>query len=157
MSIYKTIALVSLGYILKDRSVNGGKYYSSPNSLKAHLTQILNDKLDLIFYGNCEWRPAMSKANYMNGNHKYCPVPKFKVDDIEFDSESAAEDVLFQMMETIKDYGVVRVDDYYEHCGMTNSEIDARYYGWKNLQDARVYRTHDHFYAINLPKPDYLK
>lgn len=161
MSIYKTIALVSIGYILKDRANNTVKHYNDPNSLRGHITQIINDKLDLIFYGSCEWRPAMKRFDhahngYMSRPNRYYPVSAIEVDDIEFDSEDEATNVFLKMISTIDKYGSVSVTDYYEYSGIADESYETIRYGWKDLSSARIYRTHDDFYAINLPEPERL-
>lgn len=90
MSIYKIAAFIGVGYILKDkigntstryyrraRSVSSSGFYRPPrsNPVKDKVYQIITDKLDLMFYGNCLWRPAMSgKTLYGNAVRRYYPV-----------------------------------------------------------------------------------
>lgn len=75
MSIYKIAAFIGVGYILKDKIGNTSTRYYRSNPVKDKVYQIITDKLDLMFYGNCLWRPAMSgKTLYGNAVRRYYPV-----------------------------------------------------------------------------------
>ena len=73
MNLYKTIALIGIGYMLRDQQTHKPYNYRvyDQNSVSRHLKQILNDELDLLFYGNCEWRPAMARSH--DNPHRYYP------------------------------------------------------------------------------------
>lgn len=141
MSIYQIAAFIGVGYILKDKIGNTSTRYSRSNPVKDKVYQIITDKLDLIFYGNCLWRPVMSgKTLYGYGNttRRYYPVKdNYPIVDIYFNTKFEAENVLDNLREQIERYNFVSVEDYYHMCG-TIGKFTDRYYGWEDLDDAKI-------------------
>ena len=165
--MYKTIALIGIGYILKDRLNKKSNTYSNylnPNTLTGHLTQILNDKMDLIFYGKCKWRPAMRDVTRGHGNtytQYFYPLKQYKqtcVDEILFDSRQDAEDAIIAMTEIIERYGRAVLMDFYDYCKISKSYDDYNscyHYGWDDLSDAKIMKKTSGKWFISFPKAKY--
>lgn len=163
--MYKTIALIGIGYILKDRlGKRPNKYsnYLNLNTLTGHLTQILNDKMDLIFYGKCKWRPAMRDVMHDRGNayaQYFYPLKPYKqacIDEILFDSRQDAENTLTAMTETIEQYGRATLMDFYDYCKISKPyDYNSYHYGWDDLSDAKIMKTVSGNWFISFPKAKY--
>lgn len=163
--MYKTIALIGIGYILKDRlgkKPNAHSNYLNPNTLTGHLTQILNDKMDLIFYGKCKWRPAMSDVMRGHGDtyaRYFYPIKPYKqtcVDEILFDSRQNAEDAITAMTEIIDQYGRATLMDFYDYCKVSKPyDYNSYHYGWDDLSDAKIMKTVSGDWFISFPKVKY--
>ena len=76
---------------------------------------------------------------------------RFDFDDIVFDSRAEAEAVRRQMIDTIREYGVVTVADMYDMAELTQPFTSNRY-GWYDLRGAETERLRDGGYIIKLPK-----
>ena len=173
MNLYKSIALIGIGYILRDQQncprrqdyraySNYQSFSSSSGSVTQHLKQILNDKLDLLFYGNCVWRPAMTHYTHDRSTPpRYYPV-RFPpiVEEVQFDSMEQADQVLEEMRMLLERYGYVTISDYYE---IASDKLrrpirhDSVYtdikYCWKNLNDVEINKVFGGGWKINLPEP----
>lgn len=152
MNIYKIMTFIGAGYILKDKIGSTSTRYYRSNPIKDKLQQIIVDKLDLLFYGNCLWRPAMSGRTYYgygNTTKRYYPV-KPKVDDIYFNTRFQAEHVLDELRIMIDCYGFVTVADYYDACGKLSKFTDS-YYGWDDLNDVKIVQSFKKGYILTLP------
>ena len=75
----------------------------------------------------------------------------YTVDDILIATAQEAEDVLRQMINTVNDYGVVTVHDYYEFVGKVGKPYDVNY-GWVSLETADIIKVGDG-YTIKLSEP----
>ena len=71
-------------------------------------------------------------------------------DDIVFETDFEARDVLDQMLELIETYGSVSVAKLHAMCGIT-AQFTDREWGWMNLAGARV-RKGNGGYILQLPK-----
>ena len=63
-----------------------------------------------------------------------------------------AEDVLQQMINTVNNYGVVTVHDYYEFVGKVGKQPYDVNYGWVSLETADIIKVSDG-YTIKLSEP----
>ena len=152
MNIYKIMTFIGAGYILKDKIGSTSTRYYRSNPIKDKVQQIIVDKLDLLFYGNCLWRPAMSERTsygYGNTTKRYYPV-RPKVDDIYFNTKFQAEHVLDELRIMIDRYGFVTVADYYDACGKLSKFTDS-YYGWDDLNDVKIIPRFQKGYSLALP------
>lgn len=75
---------------------------------------------------------------------------RFDYDTIRFDYKSDAEIVLDQLNEAITEYKLVTVNDLYDACRL-QAPYTADKFGWTNLSRARVVRTGDGGYVLDLP------
>ena len=174
MKLYKSIALIGIGYILRDQQnrpkcqdYRAYSNYQSPSSssgsVAQHLKQILNDKLDLLFYGNCTWRPVMTRyAHDHSTPSRYYPVraPRAVVEEVQFDSMEQADQVLEEMRMLLERYGRITLSDYYEIANEKlgrpirhEYSVTDTLYHWKNLNDVEINKVFGGGWKINLPEP----
>lgn len=102
-------------------------------------------------------RSYVSYTNYYNGNDNI-PNPRrnvaqdrYNFEEIIFSSRGEAEEVLSRLVETIEEYGMVCVADFYDLCGVASNFTDNKY-GWNSLREAHTDRVRDG-YVIRLPRP----
>ena len=97
----------------------------------------------------------VSYNNYSNSRNENSvvrrPVTGYSFDKIRIDNRGEAEEVLSQMDAIIEKYGMARVTDFYDLVGVTGNYTDNKY-GWSNLSTARIVRTSDGGYVIELPR-----
>ena len=86
---------------------------------------------------------------YGNTTKRYYPV-KPKVDDIYFNTKFQAEHVLDELKIMIDRYGFATVADYYDACGKLAKFTDS-YYGWDDLNDAKIVPRFRKGYSLSLP------
>lgn len=73
-----------------------------------------------------------------------------------FDNRGDAEYVYSEMINTLKEYGMVKVSDLYDLCGMSRSYTDTKY-GWNSLTNSSVeFDVMEGKYIIRLPRPSVL-
>lgn len=130
--------------------------------MTGHLTQILNDKIDLIFYGKCKWRPAMRDVTRGHGNtytQYFYPIKPYKqthIDEILFDSRQDAENTITAMIEIIDQYGRATLMDFYDYCKVSKPyDYNSYHYGWDDLSDAKIMKTVSGDWFISFPKVKY--
>lgn len=75
---------------------------------------------------------------------------RFDYDDILFDTRGDAVMVRDHMLDTVAEYGLVRVDDMYDFAGLT-APYTANRYGWMGLRNIDIVRVRDG-YILKLPK-----
>lgn len=75
----------------------------------------------------------------------------YSYDEIAYDTRGEAERVLMRMDEILEEYGRVRLADYYDLSHVSGEYTDNSY-GWYDLRTARVERTRNGDYVIDLPK-----
>lgn len=136
-----------------------------PNIKKA-IDDIVSNGTHMILYGSGA-RPRSSsntinanpsrvsyRSYYSNSDPRSEPRRDiFDFESITFDTRGEAELVIDTLVDLITSYGVARVSDYYEACGVsTNGNYMANDYGWKTLRDASTYRDNGR-YAIRMPRP----
>ncbi len=74
-------------------------------------------------------------------------------DDVVFDARGDAEQVIDNLIELIKDYGVASVADFYQFAGLEHEYTDSKY-GWADLRDCRVKGDLRHGYTIDFPRTE---
>lgn len=141
-----------------------------PTIVKA-IDTIITDGVHMMLYGETEkknGRPADSMAfrDYRDYSSKKSPDSRYErsrdyrssiskltyeYEDVEFEYRKDAENVLMGMDDILKEYGIVRVADYYE---LVQVDFDhtATNYGWYDLRTANIIRTNGG-YRIKLPRP----
>jgi len=124
---------------------------------------VRNSILDTVTYlvgGDPKVRSGYSKTSYSNyyerkGNNTerhHSDRGIFSYDDIRFEFRSDAKDVLDDMYETLSEFKIVSVADYYEFSKISNNDYTAHKYGWTDLRNAEIVRQGGQ-YRIKLPKP----
>jgi hypothetical protein len=132
-------------------------------AVKNAIVDIVTDGVHMIFFGGSAPRRGGSsivskgtKVSYSSmydrrGEASRPATARYSYDDITIDNRGEAEQVLRQMCDLIDTYGVVTVADLYDLVGVTGDYTDNKY-GWTNLGNARIVRTRDGGYLIDLPK-----
>lgn len=90
---------------------------------------------------------------YQNRNYRLVDRPPVRdVKAIGFSSFEAAQRVLQQMEDDIKETGMISVGDYYTYCGESTDYTDFKF-GWTNLNGVQVTPDRHGNYSISLPVP----
>lgn len=71
-------------------------------------------------------------------------------EDIVLENRGDAEEVLFRMKESLEQYGLVSIADFYDLVGESSRYTDHKY-GWMNLDSARVVPVREG-YIIDFPR-----
>lgn len=132
-------------------------------AIKKLINDIVTDGIQMILFGgtsrksgsSCSRVNYVSYNNYSNSRNENSvvrrPVTGYSFDKIRIDNRGEAEEVLSQMDAIIEKYGMARVTDFYDLVGVTGNYTDNKY-GWSNLSTARIVRTSDGGYVIELPR-----
>lgn len=129
-------------------------------AIKKAISDIVTNGIDMILYGE-SGRPKKSGSSFVSYDssyrrsderrHESAPArTSYRYNDIVLDTRSEAEEVLNHMDDIIETYGVVRVADFYDLCGVTGNFTDNSY-GWSNISTAKIEHTRDGF-VIKMPR-----
>lgn len=141
-------------------------------AIKDTISDIVSGGLDMLLFGEHRSRGKRTVNNgsyvsysnyYNNGRQNQTRARRdgtvrssgYAVRDIIFDSRGEAEEVLGNMIDTIKDYGTVSVADLYDMIGEPGVFTDNAW-GWFNLGSASVRRVREG-YMLVLPRVETLK
>lgn len=136
-------------------------------SIKKAISDIVTTGIDMILYGEARHQSRSStgsKISYQSYFDRSAAssirrstkvTAGYNVEDIIVNSRAEAELALDTLEDTINQYGVASVSDYYDILGITGSYTD-NYYGWSNISEARV-RAVSGGWLIQLPRPIQLK
>lgn len=129
--------------------------------LKKSVDDIFTKGLHMILYGEKSTEKKSSSGtqpsyrNYYKSDDRTNTVSTkrtaYSFDDILFDTRYDAEKVLDNMRDIIGRYGTVSVLDMYDLAGSIGNYTDSKY-GWSDLRTAKVARTKDDDYIIELPR-----
>ena len=135
-------------------------------ALKATMEDMFGQGLHMLFYGETKKKKdangRVSYGSYFRGSREETrPASRREsasFDDILFDSERTANEVLDELMNRAEEYEVATVLDLYDLAGVTGSSYMDDNYGWfmRDLRSARVRRVYEHrdiYYSIDLPRP----
>ncbi len=147
--------LIILGVGAAGGFVGGGvfvlsKVIKSERMMEA-LKDIITDRItDVLFEDNrrsAHKSYKVSYRDYYQERHSY-----YRVDQCVFQTRKEAEEVLDNLLKLAKDYGLVRVSDYYDLCSVTSCAKDSNY-GWAEcaVSDMSVARCRDG-YILKLPR-----
>lgn len=141
-------------------------------SLKKSVYDIITNGIDIILYGETGHSKKKSNSSsisyrsYYDGGSTYrereprrAVQTSYNYDDVIIESRGEAERVLTCLEEATDQYdGVVSVADFYDLVGVTTNYTDNNY-GWSgtDIRSAKVVRTRDGGYMIQLPKAFPLK
>lgn len=131
------------------------KVVKSERMMKA-IKDIVTDRItDVLFEDNrrsAHKSYKVSYRDYYQERHSH-----YRVDQCVFQTRGEAEEVLNNLLKLVKDYGLVRVSDYYDLCSIASCAEDANY-GWVeySVSHMSVIRYRDG-YTIEIPKPLNLK
>ncbi len=79
------------------------------------------------------------------------PRSRFDFDEIEFETEKDAKDVLFSMRDALREYKVLSVADMYDMADLPQP-YTSHNYGWTNLDHAYTERVRGGYWVIRTPK-----
>lgn len=149
------------GYILQDVLIP---------TIKDTISDIIIGSVEMALFGERRFRSGKSKNNsyvsYSNYSYNRNSSKKssenissrnlqYGVNDIILESRGEAEDVLGNMIDIIKDYGVVSVADLYEMVDIPGAFTDNDW-GWFDLSRADVRKVREG-YLLVLPRVKCLK
>ena len=138
------------------------KSYILMDVLVPTVKKAIVDTVEMIMYGESRSKRANKQPNYVSyrsysdddrshTRRSNISSSRFDYDDIIFASRGDAEYVLSNMMNIVKEYGMVTVSDFYELSNVT-APYTAANYGWMGLRTAEVRRVSGG-YVLKLPTP----
>lgn len=133
-------------------------------ALKKAVYDLVVGTLDMSLYGRSGGggsRPRSDTVSYRDYNDisrrgsrsgdRTRTSTGYSYDDIVVETRGEAETVLSRMDEIMEEYGTVRVADLYDLVGVTGNYTDNNY-GWTNIRNAKIVRTRDGGYKIDMPR-----
>lgn len=129
-------------------------------SIKKALSDVIIDSVNMMFYGDVKrGKSSSSRGEYVSyrdyssrDDYRRRRTPR-DIDDVIFESQAEAEDVLNEMDEVLETYEFVSVADYYEIAGVSGSGTHTNNrYGWSSLRTADIIRVRDGW-TIKMPRP----
>lgn len=137
-------------------------------AIKDLISDVVTGGVDMVLFGDRRTRSRRSSgpgqytsySSYYNKPTQTKSRPSearggYAVREIIFETRGEAEDVLGNMIDTIKDYGMVSVGDLYDMIGEPGAFTDNAW-GWVDLGSASVRRVREG-YTLVLPKVISLK
>lgn len=136
-------------------------------AIKNTIVDIVESGIEMLFYG----KTAKGSRRTRNGTtvlydqfskNNGINAPRstrgsvYDVADAIFEDRGRAELVLDQLIEYIDRYKEATVHDFYDACGVTTTNYNDNYYGWKDLHGAIVTRARGGW-VINMPEPQQLR
>lgn len=76
----------------------------------------------------------------------------YEFDNLTFDTEADARNVLRQLKERLSTYGLASVGNLYDSSGYNTDNYQVYKYGWTNLDSAEIVHDFNGRYFIRLPK-----
>ena len=132
------------------------------------IVNIVESGVEMLFYGKSNGGKRRKRSNgtiiaydkFSSGDRVIAPRSSgrsvYDVADAVFDSRGTAELVVDQLIDLIDRYNEATVHDFYDACGITTTNHNDFFYGWKNLQGTIVTKGHGGW-VINLPEPQQLR
>lgn len=134
-------------------------------TIKKLFVDIIRDGVEMLVYGNARGRSKYddsprgghytSYGSYYTYNDDRREPPRartgFDYEDIGFESRVDAENVLIEMKNLIRRYGMVRVADLFDMADLSAPYTSNRY-GWTDISSAHIVRRYDGDYIIKLPR-----
>lgn len=138
------------------------KSYIITDVLVPGIKKAITETVNLILYGesrsksNNSTSPKPSYRSYYDNNTNTANTAitrrsAYTYDNIVVDNRVDAEEVLDNMNNIIKKYGIVSVADMYDLVGIVGNYTDNKY-GWTDLRTAKIERERDGGYRIDLPR-----
>lgn len=136
-------------------------------ALKATFEDMFGQGIHMLFYGEAKKKSSNGRVStaygsmYRERSDNVRSTPRESVnrlDDILFDDEKTANDVLDELMARCERYDCATVLDLYDLAGLTAGSYMDDNYGWfmRDLRSARIRRVYDRrdiYYMIDLPRP----
>lgn len=137
-------------------------------AIKDTIVNIFTSGIEMLFYGKSAKGGRRRTSNgtviayneFSNANRVIAPRSSgrsvYDVADAIFEDRGKAELVLDQMLDYIDRYKEASVHDFYDACGVTSTNYNDTFYGWKDLRGAVVTRARGGW-VINMPEPQQLR
>lgn len=132
-------------------------------ALKNTIEDLVTNGIRMVLRGETGGRKPTTNASYVSYNkysdrrddHHTIDTRRNRIGysymDIVLEHRADADEVLSRLDEMIERYGVASVADLYDLVGETHNYTDNKY-GWTNLATAKVVRTRDGGWLLDLPK-----
>lgn len=120
------------------------------DKMREAFSSILASKITKILFGD-ELPRTTQSVRYRDFYNKTRRPSCYAVEGIVFDTQTDAQKILEQLQEIIDNYGCVRIQDFYDLCGLSDKYPREGKWGWTNLSDAHIYK-HRGGWAIDMPK-----
>lgn len=145
--MYKALKKNDILYTAVRSSVDAGVKAAS-SEFSEHGAKTIINKI----FGWSEKHNKISWPDYSKHRQR-CDVD---INQVRFDSQKEAGNVLHRLADILDRYGEVTVMDFYDEAGLDLPYYSSIRYGWKNIGDAYVFRVgdgHSVKWAISLPDP----
>ena len=131
-------------------------------AIKKAISDIVTNGIDMVLYGESGRSKKRSNADYVSyrsysdrrdeprydsGRYR----ERFRYDDLVFDNRGEAEAVRMEMVQCLKKYGIVTVQDLYDIADVT-APYTSNKYGWTSLEGVEPVRLRDGGYILKLPR-----
>lgn len=137
-------------------------------AIKDTIVNIFTSGIEMLFYGKSAKGGRRRTPNgtviayneFSNANRVIAPRSSgrsvYDVADVVFEDRGKAELVLDNLLEYVDRYKEATVIDFYDACGVTSTNYNDAFYGWKDLRSAVVSRARGGW-VINMPEPQQLR
>lgn len=138
-------------------------------TIKDMISSGFHAALDMLLYGDDrqEYRrsgtrvvsssPRSVNYNAISQKKRYAPMDRIQpCEEIAFEDRSDAQRVLDELTDQIDQFGMVSAYDLYEAAGLS-CDYTLKNWGWYDLVTAKVVRTRDGDFVIDLPRMISLK
>lgn len=142
--MYKALKKNDILYTAVRSSVDAGVRAASSEFSEHGAKAIVNK-----FFG---WSEKRNKISYENYGPKRWETCDFDVNQVIFDSQKEAANVLHRLADILDRYGKVTVMDFYDEAGLDLPYYSSIRYGWKDIGDAYVAKVR-FGWSISLPDP----
>lgn len=121
------------------------------DKMREAFSSILADKIYNILFADEPSINTTRSVRYRDFYNKTRRPSCYSVEGIVFDTRADAKKVLEQMQEIIDNYGCVRIQDFYDLCGISDKYHREGKWGWTTI-DKVVICKHKDGWLIDLPK-----
>ena len=128
--------------------------YGESNRTRSNMPSSYSNVGHVNYQGMSTSRPT---ATHQTSERKLSRRSRSRHDfgEIIIENRREADDVLELMFEYLDRFGEVKVADLYEMTGIASSHVDHKW-GWTSLQGAKLVRTRDGRFLLDLPEPSAL-
>ena len=109
-----------------------------------------------VSYYNAPYRNYTQPQNRRAGAGGYNRPRNRSVLDLEYHSFDDAQNVIYQLNDTIANYGMATLADFYEYSGLPSQWNDCEW-GWYDVSTAKVKASNGAWIITGLAKPIFVK
>ena len=165
--VKKGLAKIFGDFIAED-SGNIGKYVWKDvivPSVKKTISEATKGSIDMLLYGHSA--PTQSTAGRTVKKINYSgsfvgsdepeidtlPQSNIEFDSITFKNKEDVYAIIRQAREVIKRSGIVTVANIYDWAGIASDNFMTTKFGWRSVEDAKIYQMPDGTWQIKFAKP----